>query len=71
MEILSTLLAFCEGNPHVTGGFPSQRPVTRIFGVFIDLRLDKRLSKQSNYVTVIQERRSYTPVHMYASDQKF
>ena len=27
--------------------FPSQRPVTRGFDVFFDLRLDKRLSKQS------------------------
>ena len=25
VEILSTLLALCEGNPPVTGGFPSQR----------------------------------------------
>ena len=28
------------------GEFPSQRPVTRIFDVFFDLRLNKRLSKQ-------------------------
>ena len=33
--------------PPVTGGFPSQRPVTRCFDVFFDLRLNKRLSKQS------------------------
>ena len=31
----------------VTGEFPSQRPATRSFGVFLDLRLNKRLSKQS------------------------
>ena len=31
----------------VTGEFPAQRPVTRSFGVFFDLRLNKRLSKQS------------------------
>ena len=30
-----------------TGEFPSQRPVTRSFDVFFDLRLNKRLSKQS------------------------
>ena len=30
-----------------TGEFPTQRPVTRSFDVFIDLRLYKRLSKQS------------------------
>ena len=31
----------------VTGEFPAQRPVTRSFDVFLDLRLNKRLSKQS------------------------
>ena len=29
------------------GEFPSQRPVTRSFDVSFDLRLNKRLSKQS------------------------
>ena len=29
------------------GDFPAQRPVTRSFDVFFDLRLNKRLSKQS------------------------
>ena len=32
---------------HRSGVFPAQRPVTRSFGVFFDLRLNKRLSKQS------------------------
>ena len=41
------LLALCAGNSPVTGEFPSQRPVTRNFDVFFDLRLNKRLSKQS------------------------
>ena len=45
-ETFSSLLAFCDGNPPVTGGFPSQRPVTRSFDFFY-LRLNKRLSKQS------------------------
>ena len=36
-----------DRNPPVTVGFPSQRPVTRSFDVFFDLRLNKRLSKQS------------------------
>ena len=44
---ISALLALCEGNPPVTGGFPSQRPVTWSVDVFFDLRLNKRLSKQS------------------------
>ena len=43
---------FCAGNSPVTAGSPvtgeflSHRPVTRSFGVFFDLRLNKRLSKQ-------------------------
>ena len=37
MENFSALLAFCEGNPPVTGGFPSQRPVTQSVDVFFDL----------------------------------
>ena len=40
METFPTLLAICEGNPPVTGGFPSKRPVTRSFGDLFDLRLD-------------------------------
>ena len=35
METFSTLLALCEKNSPVTGEFPSQRPVTRSFGVFL------------------------------------
>ena len=35
------------GNSPVIGEFSSQRPVTRSFDVFLDLRLNKRLSKQS------------------------
>ena len=47
METLSVLLALCAGNSQATGEFPSQRPVTRSFDVFFDLRLNKRLRKQS------------------------
>ena len=47
METFSASLALCVRNSPVTGEFPSQRPVTRGFDVFFDLRLDKRLSKQS------------------------
>ena len=47
MEIFSTLPVRCAGNSPVTAEFPSQGPVTRSFGVFFDLRLNKRLSKQS------------------------
>ena len=47
MEKFSALLAICAGNSPVPGEFPAQRPVTRSFGVFFDLRPNKRLSKQS------------------------
>ena len=47
METFSALLAICAGNSPVTGEFPAQRPVTRSFDVLFDLRLNKRLSKQS------------------------
>ena len=47
METFPALLALCEGNPPVTGRFPSQRPVTQSFNVFFDLHLNKQLNKQS------------------------
>ena len=47
MEAFSALLAICAGKSPVTGEFPAQRPVTRSFDIFFDLRLNKRLSKQS------------------------
>ena len=40
METFSALLAICAGNSPVTGEFPTQRPVTRSFDVFFDLRLN-------------------------------
>ena len=42
MEAFSTLLALCAGNSPVTSELPSQRPVTRSFDVFFDLRLNIR-----------------------------
>ena len=44
METFSALLAICAGNSPVHGEFLTQRPVTRGFDVFFDLRLNKRLS---------------------------
>ena len=46
MDTLSALLAICAGNSPVPGEVPAQRPVTRSFDVFFDLRVNKRLSKQ-------------------------
>ena len=44
---ISALLVLCAGNSPVTGEFHLQRPVTRSFEVFFDLRPNKRLRKQS------------------------
>ena len=47
MEAFSALLALCAGNSPITDEFPTQRPVTGSSDVFFDLRLSKRLNKQS------------------------
>ena len=47
METFTALLAISAGNTPVPGEFPAQRSVARSFDVFFDLRLNKRLSKQS------------------------
>ena len=47
METFSALLAHYVGKSPVNGEFPSQRSVAWRFDVFFDLRLNKRLSKQS------------------------
>ena len=44
MEKFPSLLAICAGNSPLTGEFPAQRPVTRSFDVFFDLRQNERLS---------------------------
>ena len=46
METFSALLAICAGNSLVPGDFPAQRPVTRSFDIFFDLRPNKHMSKQ-------------------------
>ena len=43
---ISALLALCEGNAPVTGGFPSQMPVRRILDVFLSAP-EQTLIKQS------------------------
>ena len=43
MEIFSASLAFYAENLPAIGEFPSQRPMTRSFDVFFDLRLNKQL----------------------------
>ena len=46
METFSALLATWAWDSSVIGEFPAQRPVTRSFDVFFDLRLNKRLSNR-------------------------
>ena len=46
-NIFQATSSLCAGNSPVTGEFPAQRPVTQSLGVFFDLHLNKRLSKQS------------------------
>ena len=43
----SALLTLCAGNSPVTDEFLAQRPVTRSFHVYFDLRLNKRLKKHT------------------------
>ena len=47
-ETFSALLALCEGNPPVTGGFPSQKVSNTVVDVFSGVSLNKRLNKQSS-----------------------
>ena len=46
MEIFSALVALCEFASVVTSEFASERPGTQSFDVAVDLRLNKRWSKQ-------------------------
>ena len=81
METFSALPALCEGNPPVTGGFPSQRPVVRSFDDSFDLRLNERLSKQSrrqllqthpahNDVTVMDAPATLGALHISRGEKK-
>ena len=53
MEIFSALLDLYEGNPPVTGGFPSQRPVTRGFEGFFYLSSPEQTVEQTIETPVI------------------
>ena len=44
MEAFSALLAFCEGNPSVTGGIPSQKASNATYNVSFDVSLNKVLN---------------------------
>ena len=44
-NVFSMSLALCAWTSPATSEFPSQRPVTHSFDIFLDLRLNKRLSE--------------------------
>ena len=64
MKTFSALLAICAGNSSVAGEFHAQRPMTRSFDVFFDLRLNKRLSKQSWACDLRRHRAHYDVIVM-------
>ena len=59
METLSALLALCAGNSPDTGEFHAQRPVTRSFDVYFDLRQNTCLRKHSRRVWFEMPSRSF------------
>ena len=74
MGTFSALLAICAGNSPVPGEFHAQRPVTRSFDVFFDLRLNKSLSRQSwgwRFETLSRPlwRQSNVAMHWYTFDK--
>ena len=54
MDAFAMLSTVCSGNSLVTGEFPAQRPVTRSFDVYFDLRLNKQLSVSKRSLTYTQ-----------------
>ena len=60
METFPALLVLCDENSPVTGEFPSQKPVTRSFGVFFDLRLNKP-ARRAHYDITVMERNQFLP----------
>ena len=67
METFSALLTLCAGNSPVTGEFPAQKPVTRSFDVFFDLRQNKRLKTIVRPVDLRRHRARHdvTVMHFY------
>ena len=64
METFSALLALCVGNSPAIGEFPTQRPVTRSFDDFFDLRLNKQLSKNHEAGDLRRHRAHYDVIVM-------
>ena len=64
METFSALLALCTENSPVTGEFPAQRPMTRSFDVFFDLRLNKAWVNNREAVDSRRHRADYDVIVM-------
>ena len=62
MKTFSALLAICAGNSPVTGEFPTQRPVTRSFDVFFDLRVKKNGSVKNREAGDLKRQRAHHDV---------
>ena len=67
METFSALLAICAGNSPVTGEFPAQRPVTRSFDVFFDLRLKNAWVNNREAGDLRRHRAHFDVIVMYLS----
>ena len=67
METFSALLAICAGNSPAPGEFPVQRPVTRSFDVFLDLRLNNWINNRE--AGDLRRHRSHYDVIVMVSSQ--
>ena len=66
MKTFSALLALCEGNLPVNGEFPSQRPVTRSFDDFFDMRgLNTGWANKRDAVDLRRHRNHYDVMIFY------
>ena len=64
----SALLASSAGNSPVSGEFSTQRPVTRSFAVFFDLRLNKRWLNNRDAGDLRRRRTHYDVTVMFQKD---
>ena len=67
MDKISALLAICAGSSPVTGEFPEQRPVTRSFDVFFNLRPKKRWANNGEAGDLGRHRAHYDVIVMVDS----
>ena len=63
IKTFSALLVLCAVNSPVTCDFPRQRPVTRSFDVFFDLRLNKWCKYVVQYAVCLFTHASHQHVH--------